>query len=130
MNRVDVVDLAVSLCDGPRSVLFSFGLVAPAVKTEFVCTVFTLGLGPTLVKLNFCVVFFELVRGQPRSVLTAALYHGRLASLRLWFSLVEPCFPLVEPHYSGYWIEAGKYQRKPCWVTFSFFSIKKIHGAS
>ena len=43
MNRVDVVDLvvdldldvdlddvdlAVSLCDGPRSVLFSFGLVA------------------------------------------------------------------------------------------------------
>ena len=39
MNRVDVVelvvdlvdiDLAVSLCDGPRSVLFSSGLVAPA----------------------------------------------------------------------------------------------------
>ena len=42
MNRVDVVelvvdldvdlvdvDLAVSLCDGPRSVLFLFGLVAP-----------------------------------------------------------------------------------------------------
>ena len=47
MNRVDVVelvvdlvdvdldvdlvdvDLAVSFCDGPRSVLFSFGLVAP-----------------------------------------------------------------------------------------------------
>ena len=42
MNRVDVVelvvdldvdlvdvDLAVSLCDGPRSVLFSFDLVAP-----------------------------------------------------------------------------------------------------
>ena len=42
MNRVDVVELvvdldvdlvdvylAVSLCDGPRSVLFSFGLVAP-----------------------------------------------------------------------------------------------------
>ena len=42
MNRVDVVelvvdldvdlvdvDLAVSLCDGPRSVSFSFGLVAP-----------------------------------------------------------------------------------------------------
>ena len=42
MNRVDVVelvvdldvdlvdvDLAVSLCGGPRSVLFSFGLVAP-----------------------------------------------------------------------------------------------------
>ena len=42
MNRVDVVelvvdldfdpvdvDLAVSLCDDPRSVLFSFGLVAP-----------------------------------------------------------------------------------------------------
>ena len=42
MNRVDVVelvvdldvdlvdvDLAVSLCDGPCSVLFSFGLVAP-----------------------------------------------------------------------------------------------------
>ena len=50
MNRVDVVDLvvdlvdlvvvdldvdlAVSLCDGPRSVLFSFGLVAP---TCFIC---------------------------------------------------------------------------------------------
>ena len=95
MNRVDVVDLvvdlvdldldvdlvdvdlAVSLCDGPRSVLFSFGLVAPAVKTEFVCIVFTLGLGPKLVKLNLCVVFFELVWGQPRSVLTAALYHFR-----------------------------------------------------
>ena len=42
MSKVDVVelvvvldvdlvdnDLAVSLCDGPRSVLFSFGLVAP-----------------------------------------------------------------------------------------------------
>ena len=42
MNRVNVVelvvdldvdlvdvDLAVSLCDGPRSVVFSFGLVAP-----------------------------------------------------------------------------------------------------
>ena len=42
MNRVDAVelvvdlhvdlvdvDLAVSLCDGPRSFLFSFGLVAP-----------------------------------------------------------------------------------------------------
>ena len=42
MNRVDVVelvvdldvdlgdvDLAVSLCDGPRSVVFSLGLVAP-----------------------------------------------------------------------------------------------------
>ena len=47
MNRVDVVelvvdldvdlvdvDLAVSLCDVPRSVLFSFGLVAP---TCFIC---------------------------------------------------------------------------------------------
>ena len=52
MNRVDVVDLvvhlvdldhdvdlvdldlAVSLCAGPRSVLFSFGLVAP---TCFIC---------------------------------------------------------------------------------------------
>ena len=44
----------------------------PAVKTEFVCIVFTLGLGPKLVKLNLCVVFFELVWGQPRSVLTAA----------------------------------------------------------
>ena len=106
MNRVDVVelvvdldvdlvdvDLAVSLCDGPRSVLCSFGLVAPtfccvvflnhargretiklpAVKTELLCIVFTLGLGPKLVKLNLCVVFFELVWGQPRSVLTAAL---------------------------------------------------------
>ena len=45
----------------------------PAVKTELLCIVFTLGLGPKLVKLNFCVVFFELVWGQPRSVLTAAL---------------------------------------------------------
>ena len=91
VDLVDV-DLAVSLCDGPRSVLFSFGLVAPtffcvvflnlargretiklpAVKTELLCIVFTLGLGPKLVKLNLCVVFFELVWGQPRSVLTAA----------------------------------------------------------
>ena len=73
MNRVDVVDLvvdlvdldvdlvdvdlAVSFCNGPRSVLFSFGLVAPTcfIKTEFVCIVFTLGLGPKLVKLNLCV---------------------------------------------------------------------------
>ena len=47
----------------------------PAVKTELLCIVFTLGLGPKLVKLNLCVVFFELVWGQPRSVLTAALYH-------------------------------------------------------
>ena len=66
------VDLAVSLCDGPRSVSFSFGLVALAVKTEFVCIVFTPGLGPKLVELNFCVVFYELVWGQPRSVLPAA----------------------------------------------------------
>ena len=48
MNRVDVVelvvdldvdlvdvDLAVSLCDGPRSVLFSFGLVAPTCFPYF-----------------------------------------------------------------------------------------------
>ena len=48
MNRVDVVelvvdldvdlvdvDLAVSLCDGPRSVLFSFGLVAPTFLFTF-----------------------------------------------------------------------------------------------
>ena len=47
MNRVDVVelvvdldvdlvdvDLAVSLCDGPRSVLFSFGLVAPTCSGQ------------------------------------------------------------------------------------------------
>ena len=46
----------------------------PAVKTELLCIVFTLGLGPKLVKLNFCVVFFELVWGQPRSVLPAAWY--------------------------------------------------------
>ena len=39
------------------------------------CIVFTLGLGPKLVKLNMCVVFFELVWGHPRSVLTAALYE-------------------------------------------------------
>ena len=101
MNRVDVVDLvvdlvdldldvdlvdvdlAVSLCDGPRSVLFSFGLVAPTcfIKTEFVCIVFTLGLGPKLVKLNLCVVFFELVWGQPRSVLTAAWYCAEITFL-------------------------------------------------
>ena len=62
VDLVDV-DLAISLCDGPRSVLFSFGLVAPTcfIKTEFLCIVFTRGLGPKLVKLNFCVVFFELV---------------------------------------------------------------------
>ena len=48
MNRVDVVelvvdldvdlvdvDLAVSLCDGPRSVLFSFGLVGPTCFIYF-----------------------------------------------------------------------------------------------
>ena len=48
MNRADVVelvvdldvdlvdvDLAVSLCDGPRSVLFSFGLVAPTYSIDF-----------------------------------------------------------------------------------------------
>ena len=29
------VDLAVSLCDGPRSVLFSFGLVAPTCFISF-----------------------------------------------------------------------------------------------
>ena len=72
MNRVDVadlvvdlvdldldvdlvdVDLAVSLCDGPRSVL-----VAPPcfIKTELLCIVFTLGVGPKLVKLNLCGVF-------------------------------------------------------------------------
>ena len=47
----------------------------PAVKTELLCIIFTLGLGPKLVKLNCCVVFFELVWRQPRSVLTAALYY-------------------------------------------------------
>ena len=46
----------------------------PAVKTEVLCIVFILGLGPKLVKLNFCVVFFGLAWGQPRSVLTAAWY--------------------------------------------------------
>ena len=48
MNRVDVVelvvdldvdlvdvDLAVSLCDSPRSVLFSFGLLAPTCFIYF-----------------------------------------------------------------------------------------------
>ena len=48
MNRVDVVELvvdldvvlvdvdfAVSLCDGPRSVLFSFGFVAPSCLIYF-----------------------------------------------------------------------------------------------
>ena len=78
VDLVDVdlvdVDLAVSLCDGPRPVLFSFGIVAPTcfIKTELVCIVFTLGLRPKLVQLNFYVVFYELVWGQPRSVLTAA----------------------------------------------------------
>ena len=71
VDLVDV-DIAVSLCDGPRSVLFSFGLVALAVKTECLRIVFTLGLGPKLVKLNFSVVFFELVWGQPRSVFPAS----------------------------------------------------------
>ena len=34
VDLVDV-DLAVSLCDGPRSVLFSFGLVAPTCFIYF-----------------------------------------------------------------------------------------------
>ena len=44
-HDVDLVDVdfAVSLCDGPRSVLFSFGLVAPTF---------------------FCVVFLNLARGR------------------------------------------------------------------
>ena len=46
----------------------------PAVKTELLCIVFTLGLGPKLLKLNLCVAFFELVWCQPHSVLPAALY--------------------------------------------------------
>ena len=82
MNRKDVVDLvvdlvdldldvdlAVSLCDGPRSVLFSFGLVAPtcfiktvflycfhtwarakAGKTQFLYSVFRVDMGPA----TFC----------------------------------------------------------------------------
>ena len=43
------------------------------VKTVFLCTVFTVQLGPKLLKLFFCVVFFELGWGQPRLVLTASL---------------------------------------------------------
>ena len=63
MNRVDVVelvvdldvdpvdvDLAVSLCDGPRSVLFSFGLVAPT------CFIYT---WPRLVYIFLPKFFFE-----------------------------------------------------------------------
>ena len=46
----------------------------PENKTVFLCTVFTLARGPKLLKLNFCVVRFEIVWGWPRSVLTAALY--------------------------------------------------------
>ena len=45
----------------------------PVVKTDFVCIVFTLGLGPKLVKRKG-VLFFELVWGQPRSVFPASLY--------------------------------------------------------
>ena len=64
MNRVDVVglvvdldvdlvdvDLAVSLSDGPRSVLFSFGLVAPTCFIYF-CPDLFLFCSPDLF-LNF-----------------------------------------------------------------------------
>ena len=65
MNRVDVVelvvdldvdlvdvDLAVSLCDGPRSVLFSSGLVVPT------CLIF---VWPRLVLFSFCFSSFLVV---------------------------------------------------------------------
>ena len=45
-----------------------------AVKTEVLCIVFPLGLGPKPVKLNFSVVFFDLVWGQPPSVFAASWY--------------------------------------------------------
>ena len=61
MNRVDVVelvvdldvdlvdvDLAVSLCDGPRSVLFSFGLVAPTCFIYFWPRLVLFSVGPDL----------------------------------------------------------------------------------
>ena len=61
MNRVDVVelvvdldvdlvdvDLAVSLCDGPRSVLFSFGLVAPTCFIYFWPRLVLFTFGPDL----------------------------------------------------------------------------------
>ena len=46
----------------------------PAGKTDFLCSVPTVWLGPKLVKQNVSVVFFELGRGRPQSVLPAAWY--------------------------------------------------------
>ena len=44
----------------------------PAARTDRLYIVFTLGLGLKLVKLNCCVLFVELVWGQPRSVFPAS----------------------------------------------------------
>ena len=52
---------------------FSTLLGAKNVKTQFVCTVFTVQFGPRLLKLTFCVVFFELGWGWPRSVFPASV---------------------------------------------------------
>ena len=87
MNRVDVVelvvdldvdlvdvDLAVSLCDGPRSVLFSFGLVAPTCFIYFWPRLVLFSVGPDLFYCHFG-------QGQPRSVLPASWYAGPLILL-------------------------------------------------
>ena len=74
MDRIDVVelvvdigvdlvdvDLAGSLCDGPRSVLFSFGLVAPtSVSFTFGPDLFYFGGEPLLYLLltPICFIFF------------------------------------------------------------------------
>ena len=48
-----------------------------AVQTEVLCMVFTLGLEPKLIKLNFSIVFFDLVWGQPPSVFPASWYFSQ-----------------------------------------------------
>ena len=66
MNRVDVdelvvdldvdlvdVDLAVLLCDGPRFVLFSFGLVAPTCFSDFGPDLFYCFVAPNLTSAVF-----------------------------------------------------------------------------
>ena len=53
-----------------------------AVKTVFLCTVFTVQLGPKPLKLCCCVLYSELGWGQPRQVLTAGLW-SKSAFLKL-----------------------------------------------
>ena len=73
-NAVEYTSQSLKRTSGANPARGRETIKLPAVKTELLCIVFTLGLGPKLVKLNFSVVFFQLVWGQPRSVSTAALY--------------------------------------------------------